>query len=438
MTDTVPPDRNAGWYAATWLIPVTKLGGAGLSFLLFAGMARLLPAGDFAAVALVLTWLALGNALVSLCLPAVVVHTLTQALARGEHAEGRGVLLFACLVPLTLSMVLMLAGLLAAGACLSPAMAAAARAGLWLLAPSTLLLVFSGVLQAFKRVVAAEVLCNSVRSVCMLAILLVLYLFGGGPLSAVTILHAYLLATLLTLVMCGSFVLRILPAALRGIRAQFAARAWLRTASGFMGIMLLAALAERIDLLVMGWIAPAEVAVFAVAARFLQPLTVACAAAGAAVIPHLMEHIDVISTGRGGSVAVMVRHSARVMLAMAALGLVGIGLTGHWIIGLFGPGYAPALAPLLILLAGQTLAMLFGPANQVAAFTGAAMVALSSIALGIVVNVGLNVLLAPRYGAVGTAFASASGNLTVACAAWWQVRTACGIDCSIFSHTSTS
>jgi O-antigen/teichoic acid export membrane protein len=98
---------------------------------------------------------------------------------------------------------------------------------------------------------------------------------------------------------------------------------------------------------------------------------------------------------------------------------------------LFGPSYASAYAPLVILASGQLLAALFGPAAMVATFIGAPRIAVWSLATGILVNASLNLVLVPTLGALGAAVATAAGTVAIAVAAWAWTRLQFDLDTAV-------
>jgi len=99
----------------------------------------------------------------------------------------------------------------------------------------------------------------------------------------------------------------------------------------------------------------------------------------------------------------------------------------------FGQEFVPALLPLSILALGQLVNAASGSVGLLLAMTGHERDAARSVVLAAIVNVSLNAILIPPYGAAG---AAAAGAVTLA--AWnlamcWAVRQRLGIDSLAFS-----
>lgn len=421
---------------SAWLNTALKLGSTGLSFLLFLVLARTMAPEEFARVALALVWVALGSSVVGMSMPAVLVRFLPAQWARGHVAQANGLVIFALVATALLAtlVALSLLGFVWAGL---PGLATGQRhyyqATILLLLPSVLLLVLTGLLQGLNRVLAAEVLANLLRSVLMLALLAGLWWTHRSNLSASWVLAAYLVANGVALVACAAYAWRVLPPAIRTATPAFEIRAWSQAALGFCGVMVAAAVNERLDLVLMGFMATKpEVAVYAVATRFLQPVLVAVTAATAVLIPGLLEKLASGTDSVG--VQQMLRGCARTMLSVAVLALLGLWLVAPWFLSLFGPHYEPALRPLLILVCGQVVAAFFGPAVAVAAFTGRPHVAVLSLCVGIVVNGALNLVLVPQLGASGAALATAVATVATALFAWHWLKRATRLDASVIAR----
>ena len=114
------------------------------------------------------------------------------------------------------------------------------------------------------------------------------------------------------------------------------------------------------------------------------------------------------------------RHSARLLfpLAVTLAAMVAVALWGETLLALFGPEFAGAKLPLLILMACQFARALFGPSGPLLTVIGAqkenAALALATMA---VLAAG-NLVLAPLYGVLGAAMAVALATL------FWLVASA--------------
>jgi len=422
---------------ATWLNVPAKLAGTALSFLLYVGLARWMSVDAFGQTALMLAWLAIASVFASLSMPLVVVRHVAADLALGRIGRAKGAFRFA-LRSVTAASVGVAAG--AIGLAMSGAIHAfdAHRADVvvtaLLLVPSALVLVRAGLLQALKRVVSSEVLTNAMRPALMLAIVGIVHVTAPELLSSVTVLGAYFAVTLVLLATLAFATRRALPPGWTQAPHIDVHRDVLRTAMGFMTVMLTAALSERVDLLLLGWTASSgEVAAYAVATRFSQATTVAINAMSAVMAPHFVEQLSNIRDRDLMAAQRLIRGTARRTLVVTVMALLAFGALGPWLTSLFGPQYRNAYLPLVLLTIGQVVASTFGPATLAATLAGSSGLAVSSMVAGLVVNTLLNLLLVPHFGSTGAAAASAVATTTAAILAWYRLRRRVAIDSAIFA-----
>jgi O-antigen/teichoic acid export membrane protein len=289
----------------------------------------------------------------------------------------------------------------------------------------------SGILQSFKHTVEAELLSNILRPLTLLAMIVALWKFQRAALTTPEVLWLYLLATVLALGASALYTRIVAPDALHHVRGELSPRLWLRTAGGFMLVMLASAVSERIDILAIGWSASRpEIAAYAVAARFGQTVIAAGAAVMAVAAPHIMECLGDLD-GKRERVRALIHQAAVLYAGLTVSALAVFAALGPLLLHLFGPHYTTAYAPLMILLAGLVAASALGPAAIVATFVGETQVAVLGLVLGAILNAGLNLLLVPSFGAIGAACATAAGNITAAIVAWQGLKRRTGLDTSL-------
>lgn len=407
-----------------------------LSFGLLLVLARNMSPDAFADVAVLLAWIAVGTAIANLSMPMVIVKVVASAMMEGRYGLVRGVVALSSGITLVASVVLVVAVASTAAVHLIDLPREVPRAlpiVLAILPSSTLLLVVSAMLQGFKRVVAAEVLVNVLRPVVMLVAIAALALSGTTRLTTSIVMSIYLFATVACLITNIVYAGATMPRALRSAKSEFQLGEWRLAAKAFLGILLAAAISERIDLIIMGLIAPAEeVAVYAIAARFAQTLTVALTAVATVMAPHLVEQLAELRQGRRNQIQALVSQTTRTMVGVATLGIVGFAVLAPFFLPVFGSLYEAAYVPLLIVGSGRLLGALFGPALAVATFAGETRLAMVSLGLSIIANALLSFALVPILGAKGAALATATGIVIAAVSANLGVSRRLGIETSIF------
>jgi len=168
---------------------------------------------------------------------------------------------------------------------------------------------------------------------------------------------------------------------------------------------LLVALYLRLDqMLVQRWLSPTEAGVYFAAARLIDVATLGAAAVGTSVFPAL-------AAAHGSTLAQFDARLRAVFDLLSGLGwIVALGLTftAPWLVRLiFGPAYAAAV-PILIVKAWTCVVLFSGIARgHFVVLTGATRANLAAVIVGIAVQAIGAVLLIPRLGALGAAFAAA-------------------------------
>jgi O-antigen/teichoic acid export membrane protein len=342
---------------SAWLNVAAKLGGTALSFGVYIALARWMSPEGFAEVVVMLTWLGVATAFGSLSMPLVVVRHVAEALTAGRVDAARGTYRFAIGATAGLAIALgSAATLLAALGWLgtTPGRATAVALTAALLLPSVMLTVQSGLLQALKQVVTAELLTNTVRPVLMLLGLGTWWLATRATLSSAIVLGAYLVTAWLLVGALAVHTRRGLPAAWRTAPPADQRRLALHTAGGFMLVMVAASLNERVDMLLLGATGtPADIGAYAVATRFAQAIIVAVNAVSAVMAPHFVEQLADIREGRTLETQRLLAKTARTTSLLCLMALAFFALLGPWLAALFGPHYGQAYLPLVLLACGQ-------------------------------------------------------------------------------------
>jgi len=418
-----------------WLNVAAKIAGAGISFVLYIVLARIMTPEAFADVAVILAWLAIASALACFSAPLVLLRFVPDYLATGRANLARGVVQFSIVATTAFAAAL---GGLAAAAVLSGAigqprdLSQSTLVGAALLLPSVLLANVLGLFVSLKRPATAEMLVNVLRSALMLAGLWVVWFVVRPPIPAPTVVAIYLAASVTTMLACLAYAVAILPREMALARPAYAYREWTHSAAAFTVVLIMSAIHERIDLLLMGMFAsPPDVAAYAVAVRFSQTVAIAVSAVGSAIAPHVVERLHDLRASRREELQLLVRKNARTAFYVTLLALAGFTALGQLFLKLFGPHYEQAYVPLVLLAIGQAIGALAGPAVAFATLAGEPRVAVVALAIGAIVNAALNILLVPVLAANGAALATAIGLIVSSLIAWRWVGRRLLLDTSV-------
>lgn len=398
-----------------------KLGGAGLAFALNILLARTMSVEGFAQVSVAFAWLAVLTIAGTLSMPLLMVRFAGDHLQSGRADLARGVVRFGVLAATGAAVLLTALG--AALLAFGPAdLAGAARPVAWLvlllLLPTVMLGLGTGVLQAFQHAVAAEALNSLLRPLLVGATVLAAWAVLGEHVAAHQVLFVHLGVTLFLLAVAAVLAWRAQHGALGRAPAAFAVREWSTAAAGLLLVLVMAGFAERLDLFLLAARAPTEeVAPYAVAQRFAQTVLLAINAVAAVMAPQFAAALPALRAGQGEAAESIARSAGRLAFAACAGAWLVFALAGPWLVLLFGPAYAGAHLPLVVLVGGQVVACLFGPALLLATLTGHSRLAVLALAVGMAANAAVNWLAVPHWGGLGAALGGAVGAVVTAAVA---------------------
>lgn len=419
-------------------VAAVRLGSAVAAFGLQLMLARLMSPADFGALIVVMTWVGLATALASLSLPLVVVRFVADYVARGQLGAARAVWRYSigAVFGGGVAVAVLLLGSAALGGLSLPGVDGRAWPVLGLLLVAAPLLALAAAqLQGLQRVVTAELLSNLARTaVVITGAVLVPVLASRAP-RVSDLLWIHLAAVLLLGLACWAWGRSVRPSGWAVAPLQPEPRRWREVAAGFLGVMLVGALCERIDVLVMGQVgSPEEIARYAVVTRFSQALTVLVVAAHGGMAPRVAAHLVELQAGRRTALQQELSRFSRIAALLAGAVALGFVLLGPWLLSLFGPVYRTAAPALALLGAGAVLACLFGPALLVVTLVGHARVAMAALAAGALASALTVALLGPGQGALGAAMGAALGTVLPPLVGWWWLRRRWGLDAAVWAR----
>jgi O-antigen/teichoic acid export membrane protein len=175
------------------------------------------------------------------------------------------------------------------------------------------------------------------------------------------------------------------------------------------------------DQLMLGRLTSVEkVGIYAPAARLAALVGIPLIALSVVLEP-MMARLD-----GAGAREKLERLYVRVNWGTAAVGLASgavLVMIGRPLLALFGPEYTKAFAAFAILVAGQVVSMITGSSGTLLTMVGWSKLALVNASFALALNVGLGLVLIPRYGFVGAAIGTSSALATIGVLQLLQVRT---------------
>jgi len=169
-------------------------------------------------------------------------------------------------------------------------------------------------------------------------------------------------------------------------------------ALSIMGAMSVSVLYMRTDLLMLGMqLGSGDVADYKIAVRLAEVAGFPVAAMVAVLAPRVSR------LGEGRNMGSLFASATPVVVVLAATLATIIYMFRTALLGLFGESYIQALAPLGLLLLAQLAYAIFGVAQVLLSFSGNSGIALRAQIVGLLLNIGLNLVLVGPLGTRGAA-----------------------------------
>lgn len=293
--------------------------------------------------------------------------------------------------------------------------------------PFALLSVASALIRTTRRIFASQFYDQLLRPG-----LLILLLGGaailGSSLDAPDTLALTAIAATLSLVALLIHLRHVLAPALRAAADFSEWRAWFSLSLPLLVMGAMQELLNQLEIILLGSLAgPREAGLFSAAWRLasLAPFALVALSVASGPLVASAHHRRAWT-----ELHAITRLSARLGLGFAALASVLLLVLGRPLLAIFGPEFPQAWPALAILLAGALVNAFTGIVGYLLTLTGRQAQALVIFGATVVVSLGLNLVLIPRFGIIGAAVASASAMCASNLAMLIYVRWTLGIDSS--------
>ncbi len=418
--------RSAGQVLA--VTALAQLLALGLQLL----AARLLGPVEFGIYGFVLAGLGLCLIPGKFGLDTTLIRLVAQFTAASETPRLRGLLRFARAAGLGLGLLVAGAALLwtsVAGTLDAPGLRRAALVGAVLLPFAVLSELTAAALRGLRRVASALTGDGLVRPVVAAGSLLMLAAFRPAWLTGAAAMGAYLLGTILSLVLTTVLLRRSVPPGLVVVTREHI-RGYLRIAFSLMIASGILVAMYSLDTVMIGVIADTTTAGFySVASRVAIVVLFVMNGAQMVVAPLLA---SIAGTGAGPELRRVVRVLNGLSVAAGVPAALVLALAAGLVMELFGPEFREGATALRILAISQLLNVLTGPTGLVLSMTGLERRLVQLLAGGLALNVVLNVLWIPIFGLVGAAMASLVAQASWNIGAVVVIRLQLGLDVTPF------
>ena len=347
-------------------------------------------------------------------------------LERDDFAALRGFVRFASA---TVTVVSLAVGaiILVAGSRLIPVGEGTRAWAALLVLPLALLTLYSVVMRTARRIVAAQFYEQVLRPSLVIAGLGIVFI-AGVRVSASSAMGLTTVAAAVALVALLVQLRRVLRSARSHAPRYDEWRRWVAVSVPMLMLGVFQELMNQIDIVLLGQLADTEqAALFAASWRLASLVPFALIALATMAGPLIASAYERGSTDELYRVS---RVVARAGFAFALIGAAILFVLGKPLLGLFGPDFVAAHSVLSVLLVGGVVNAFTGVVAYFMTLTGRERQALVIFAGALGLSVVLNLLLIPRFGALGAAVASSSALAAWNLAMLAYVRRVMGIDAS--------
>lgn len=383
-----------------------KVAGTALVLLNQLALTHILGVDSYGQYIYTITWISLLTVVGVIGMDTTVVRFVGQYGALGERRLLRGLLARGASWSVGASLLL---GAIAAGVAtllsgsMEDGLHAALLAGAALLPVQVAVQYWSAVARGYQRIVLAKLPQEVLRPLLFGTTMVALFfIFGARPGAAAAVGWNLAATVVVLIVLVGG--LRPSLRELGRVAPRSASREWLSVAGPVLLIAGSQLLLSRTDTLMLGILRDtSEAGIYAIASRIaglVSFMLVAVAAIAAPMISECHARQDRRRLKRLLSVA------SRIVLAYALPAAIGLVLAGRWLLGWFGEEFAAAYGVLVILVAGQLVHAFCGLVGALLVMTGHQSSAARILWTAVVINVVLNAVLIPRFGAPGAAVAT--------------------------------
>jgi O-antigen/teichoic acid export membrane protein len=269
-------------------------------------------------------------------------------------------------------------------------------------------------LRGLKLVILSEIAESLAKPFFMFVFfLLLIRLFPQG--GAANVLWAQLCVILLAIIVLGYSFFRKAPEEIQAAKADIAPAAdWLRFSLPMLLLAGFSVITSRADIVLLGLLrGPADAGVYSIASRMADFTTFGLVASNNIVAPMISELYH--RKDQHERLQGVLRVSAWFIFFFTLAACIGLAVVVPFLLPLFGPDFAAAYLPMLILLGGQMTNGLAGPVGFLLAMTGHQNDVIKVMLVAALLNIIGNAAFIPHFGTMGAAL------VTSGCILFWNV-----------------
>lgn len=415
-----------------------RVASLGLGFAVTVVLARVLDVEGFGIYSYVIALVSLLVIPAKFGLPSLVVREVASAQATGDWARLRGIIRWSNRMAAGFALVLAIVGGVLALAFAGGFEAVGLATFAWGLALVPLMVLGDlrgAALRGLHYPVRGQ-LPEHVLRPGFLALLCGVFSLAAWQIGPDSAMALHVLAALLAFAIGAFLFQRVRPAGMRSAVPAYQHSVWLRAAVPLALAGSMQVLMRYTDILMLGIFQPvAEVGIYR---AVTQTSTLVCLGLTAVTLVVAPRFSALHARGDLVKVQQLATWGSRTALALAVPVSAIFLVLGEDLLQLFfGAAFSAGHLSLSLLVFGQLVNAAFGSTVALLNMTGHETRAARGAAIAAAINIALNLLLIPRFGAPGAAAATSISVTVWNIILWFEVRRYLGVDCAAIPLTRT-
>ncbi len=259
-------------------------------------------------------------------------------------------------------------------------------------------------MKGLKKVVTGQMPELLVKPLLISSSLTVAYIMFSKAFSVYTALYINIASSFIAYIAGAALLRHVTPHELSNAPIKYDTGLWIKSSMPFLLISVLQIINFSADILMLGILrGAAETGVYTVAARISNLILFILASVGLTASPMIA---SLYAKNEIKELQRLLTNSARLIFIVTIPTVILTILYSDLILGMFGEDFIDAKLPLIILCTGLAITSFLGISGHVALMIGLEKEIAKFVALSSVLNITLNLLLIPKYGAIGAAIAN--------------------------------
>ena len=410
-----------------------KLSLVALSFLTSIYLARMLSAEGYGTYSYAVTWISVLQIPAVLGFRELLLKEVSVYASKGENNYLHGLLRLSKGIGILVTSLLVIVSLLYIRIKLvdtNPQLALTFGIALVSLPMLVLTALRQGTMQGLGRVVISQVPEMLIQPVALILFLLIFYFLVGTELESEWAILFRVIATGIAFVVGDILLNKTIPVDVKKAVPKYQANQWIKRCLPFVLISCTYVINRKADILMLGALHGTEsVGIYTVVGRGSDFLSFILVAVNASIAPSISR---LYSQQKLGELQRLITRSTRIVFLYSLTLTIILTIFGKWFLLIFGSDFVQGYSTLVILNLGKLFNAFAGSVGLLLNMTGHEKKSALVVGFSAILNIILNAVLIPRYGADGAAIATATSFFFWNGISLFLVKKYLGINSTIF------